>query len=150
MSSRVGAAVVVAMASIAPLSTAAAAPMHATPLEEPVVSVTISDINASNRKIAAAYEALITMWTNQFRQIGVRFVAPRIARYDQAVMSSCGVMQSDNAEYCARNNTIFYDEVFVAGMTKRAALALGTDGDMAGIGIIAHEMGHAVATQLGH
>ena len=28
--------------------------------------------------------------------------------------------------------------------------SLGTDGDMAAVGIIAHEMGHAVAMQLGH
>src|SRR5262249_10121159 len=27
---------------------------------------------------------------------------------------------------------------------------LGTDGDMAAVGIIAHEMGHSVAMQLGH
>jgi len=31
-----------------------------------------------------------------------------------------------------------------------AAHQLGTDGDMTGIGIIAHETGHAVAMQLGH
>ena len=32
---------------------------------------------------------------------------------------------------------------------KRAAQELGTDGDMAAVGVIAHEMGHAVALQLG-
>ena len=41
-------------------------------------------------------------------------------------------------------------EVFVAGMAKVAANHLRTDGDMTGIGIIAHETGHAVAMQLGH
>jgi hypothetical protein len=56
----------------------------------------------------------------------------------------------ENAEYCAANNTIYFDDVFVAGQVKEAAQALGTDGDMAGLGIIAHEMGHAVAMQLGH
>jgi predicted metalloprotease len=40
--------------------------------------------------------------------------------------------------------------VFVAGMGKAAANELGTDGDMASVGIIAHEMGHAVAMQLGY
>ena len=53
-------------------------------------------------------------------------------------------------EYCPNNNTILYDEVFVAGMAKTASNALGTDGDMASVGVIAHEMGHAVAMQLGH
>jgi predicted metalloprotease len=58
-------------------------------------------------------------------------------------------MQPNNAAYCPRENAIYYDEVFVAAQAKSAAIELGTDGDMAGIGVIAHEMGHAVAIQLG-
>lgn len=119
------------------------------PARQPV-EVTRADVAASNQKVAEAYGALATMWTNDFRAIGQRFVTPRIARYDGAVMSPCGVIHQDNAEYCGSNNTVYYDEVFVAGMEKLAANSLHTDGDMAGIGIIAHEMGHAVAMQLGH
>lgn len=120
------------------------------PPEPAPIEVTARDVYASNTKVAAAYGALVTMWTNDFRQIGERFVAPRIARYTGAARTSCGTIRGNNAEYCYTSNTIFYDEVFVAGMVKSAAHALGTDGDMAGIGIIAHEMGHAVAMQLGH
>src|SRR3954469_11826055 len=58
-------------------------------------------------------------------------------------------MGAGNAAYCYSVNAIYYDEVFVARQSKIAATRLGTDGDMAGIGIIAHEMGHAVAIQLG-
>jgi predicted metalloprotease len=58
-------------------------------------------------------------------------------------------MSANNAAYCPQRNTIYFDEVFVARQTKAAAHSLGSDGDMAGIGIIAHEMGHAVAMQLG-
>jgi len=60
------------------------------------------------------------------------------------------VIGANNAQYCPTANAIYYDEVFVAGMAKLAAHSLGTDGDMATIGIIAHEMGHAVAMQLGY
>ena len=119
------------------------------PVKKPI-EVTARDVAASNQKVAAAYGSLVSMWTNDFKEIGEQFEAPRIARYRGAVMTSCGVIESNNAEYCARNNTIFYDEVFVAGMAKSAAETLHTDGDMTGIGIIAHEMGHAVAMQLGH
>jgi len=114
------------------------------------IEVTANDVAASNQKIASAYGALVTMWDGNFKQINERFDAPRIARYRGTVMTSCGVIAANNAEYCPRNNTIFYDEVFVAGMAKSASETLRTDGDMAGIGIIAHEMGHAVAMQLGH
>ena len=40
--------------------------------------------------------------------------------------------------------------MFVAGLGKQAAAALGTDGDMTSLGVIAHETGHAVAMQLGY
>ena len=56
-------------------------------------------------------------------------------------MTSCGIIRPENAEYCPTANTIFYDEVFLAGLTKLAANELGTDGDMVAVGVIAHEMG---------
>lgn len=118
--------------------------------KEPVIQVTQNDVAASNQKIAMAYSSLVKMWSNQFKQVGAQFAAPRVVRYRGGVMTSCGVISPHNAEYCPRNNTIFYDEVFVAGMAKAASNSLGTDGDMAAIGIIAHETGHAVAIQLGH
>jgi predicted metalloprotease len=90
------------------------------------------------------------MWSADFKQIGERFATPRIARYRSPIRTPCGVMMPDNAGYCMVDNTIYFDDVFVAGEEKLAAEALGTDGDMAGLGIIAHEMGHAVAMQLGH
>ena len=132
-----------------------AAPAHAAvkhPAGPPTgpVRVTDRDIDAANQKIAGAFGDLANWWSTTFNAIGERFDTPRIARYEGDVLSACGVMSQDNAEYCPNNNTIYYDEVFVAGMQKAAANALGTDGDMAAVGIIAHEMGHAVAMQLGH
>jgi uncharacterized protein len=147
------------LAAAAFFSASAVAPISSQPFQtardsaavtQPPIEITQRDVDASNAKIAGAYSALATMWTNDFKQIGERFVVPQIARYTRAARTSCGIIRGNNAEYCDRGNTIFYDEVFVAGMTKTAANALGTDGDMAGIGIIAHEMGHAVAMQLGH
>ena len=122
-------------------------------MEEPAppsIRLTAQEVDASNRKIAAAYGDLVTMWSADFRALGDRFAAPRIARYRAAIRTSCGVMERNNAGYCLNDNTIYYDDVFVAAQAKRAAAALGSDGDMASLGVIAHEMGHAVAMQLGH
>ena len=113
------------------------------------VELTEADVAASNQKLSAAYAPLVTMWTTNFKQIGRRYVAPHLVRYRGAVRTGCGVMGSGNAGYCAANNAVFYDEVFVASQVKIAGQQLGTDGDMAGIGIIAHEVGHSVAIQLG-
>lgn len=115
----------------------------------PAADVTEADVAESNQELANAYGALITMWENDFSKMGRRFVAPRIAKYRGNVRTSCGIMSANNAAYCSATNAIYYDEVFVARQRKEAARQLRSDGDMAGVGIIAHEMGHAVAIQLG-
>jgi uncharacterized protein len=133
-----------------PAAAVAAEPGTAPPAKGPRIEITQHDLDASNQKVKGVYAALVSMWTNQFQQIGERFVAPHIALYEGGARTACGIIGSNNAEYCPRSNTIYFDDIFVAGMEKTAANALGTDGDMAGLGIIAHEMGHAVAIQLGH
>ncbi|MEP7347257.1 MAG: neutral zinc metallopeptidase, partial [Gemmatimonadaceae bacterium] len=92
---------------------------------------------------------LVDMWRASFQQLGVHFAAPDIARYRGNVQTECGILMANNAMYCPSRNTIYYDDIFVARQAKAAANQLGTDGDMAAVGIIAHEMGHAVQVQLG-
>ena len=130
-----------------PTTTAYAAPA---PPSAPRIEITTQELAASNAKVQAAYSALIDMWRADFKAIGERFAAPGIARYRAPIRTACGVMMPNNAGYCAADNTIYFDDIFVAAQAKVAARALGTDGDMAGLGVIAHEMGHAVAIQLGY
>jgi predicted metalloprotease len=132
--------------SMVPTSTVFAA---TTPPPGPTI-LTTQDVTASNAKVQAAYNALINMWSADFKEIGERFAAPGIARYRAPIRTACGVMMPSNAGYCSADNTIYFDDIFVAAQAKNAARSLGTDGDMAGLGVIAHEMGHAVAMQLGH
>ena len=115
----------------------------------PLADVTVADVDASNAKVASAYGALVEMWSAEYTRIGHRFVPPHIARYRGSIMTDCGPMPANNALYCPQRNTIYYDDIFVARQAKAAAEQLGTDGDMAAVGIIAHEMGHAAAMQLG-
>jgi predicted metalloprotease len=114
------------------------------------VSVTERDVAASNEKVKMAAGALVAMWSTDFNKLGTRFATPGFVRYRGAVMSPCGVMRPNNAGYCPGDNNIYFDEVFVAAQARNASRELGTDGDMAAVGIIAHEVGHAVAIQLGH
>ena len=146
---RLAAAVVISAPALVPTAAASAATADSYG-DGPRIRVTTDDVRQSNQKVASAYSALADMWTKAFNQIGDRFAVPRIARYTGAVRTACGVIGPNNAQYCPNANAIYYDEVFVAGMGKAAANSLRTDGDMASVGIIAHEMGHAVAMQLGH
>lgn len=111
--------------------------------------VTEDDVAASNAKVRMAYDALVSMWSADFEQLGERFYAPRLVRHRGAIRTSCGVVYPNNAAYCPTRNVIYFDDVFLARQAKAASRQLGTDGDMAAVGIIAHEFGHAVASQLG-
>lgn len=144
------------LSSLALLMGAAATPAFAAgpaarlaPAPANEIRLTEADVAESNQEIEAAYGALATMWTKDFDQMGRRFAVPRIYNYRGNVRTACGVMTANNAAYCPMTNSIYFDEVFVALQRKLAARKLGTDGDMAGIGVIAHEMGHAAAIQLG-
>ena len=116
----------------------------------PRIELTRADVDASNAKVKMAYDDLVATWGADFNEIGERFAPPGIARYRRGVLTACGVQGPNNAMYCPRDNTIYFDDVFVAANAKLAANQLHSDGDMAAVGIIAHEMGHAVAIQLGH
>ena len=146
---------VLALALTASLALPASAALAAPTAKDSTASVsrtaelTERDVAASNEKIRMAYSDLAGMWANGLARMHERFAVPRLVRYRGAARSACGIMQPNNAAYCPSENAIFYDEVFVAAQAKAAALELGTDGDMAGIGVVAHEMGHAVAMQLG-
>jgi predicted metalloprotease len=121
----------------------------ATMAGDPPVRVTVADVDSSNAEAAAAYQALVTMWTAEFQKIGAAFYPPKLARYRRPIQTRCGVISPSNASYCLTENAIYFDDVFLAVQGKIAGAALNTDGDMAAVGIIAHEMGHAVAMQLG-
>ena len=115
----------------------------------PTVRLSARDVEASTQKAMAAHAALVDMWTREFDSIGEEFVAPRLARYRGNSRSACGVLPASNAVYCGRSNTIYFDDLFLAAQAKLTGAELNTDGDMAAVGIIAHEMGHAVTAQLG-
>jgi predicted metalloprotease len=119
--------------------------------DDPVrITLTSRDVATSTAEAVEAHGALVAMWTDVLRRSGTPFRAPRLVRYRGNTRTQCGVMPANNAAYCFNNNTIYFDDVFLAAQARMASHALGTDGDMAAVGIIAHEMGHAVAFQLGY
>lgn len=140
-----------AILAISPVGSAPAAYYAVDPAKtDAAIEVTNRDVAASNDKVRMAHAALAEMWTQYFRQAGTRFAVPDLVRYRGAAVSACGIMKRNNAGYCPGDNTIYFDEIFVAAQAKAAGRQLGTDGDMAAVGIIAHEMGHAVSIQLGY
>ena len=135
--------------AIALVGGATAGPLRAAAPPAPVTAdVSESAIAASNAKVAMAYRALVAMWSGRFAELGQRFAPPALLAYRGPVRTSCGILSANNAAYCTARNAIFYDEAFLARLAGAAARELRTDGDMAAIGVVAHEMGHAVVSQL--
>lgn len=139
-----------ALASLIALAgVAAPSSLHGavSPIAAPA-DVSEAAIAASNAKVNDAYRALVAMWSEGFARLGYRFAPPALLAYRGRVRTSCGVMSPNNAAYCTARNAIYFDETFLARLAGAASRELATDGDMAAIGVIAHEMGHAVVTQL--
>jgi uncharacterized protein len=149
---RLAAAAMIALSVASPLTASRAqeAPRFVSAPDVTPIELTVSDVEAANDKVRMAYTDLMGTWTASFGQIGERFKQPRLVRHHEPVRSGCGVMSPNNAAYCDRDNTVYYDDIFLAAQMKSAAQATGSDGDMAAVQIIAHEVGHAVAFQLGH
>jgi len=144
-------ALVSCLAVLAPRTVHASVVPSLSPARATVARADVSDaeIAASNQKVSQAYQALVAMWSERFAELGAHFVAPGLQAYRGEVRTACGIMHADNAAYCTARNAIYFDESFLARLAGAASRQLRTDGDMAAIGVIAHEMGHAVAVQLG-
>lgn len=114
----------------------------------PTVNVTDAEVEQMLTKVRLASRVFNDTWTEAFRAAGRSYPAPRILSYYGKWESGCGETIPNNAFYCTKDNNIYFDKVFLTKMMKGVGGHLGTDGDLAPIIILAHEMGHGVATVL--
>src|SRR4051794_27756093 len=98
---------------LTPVSMAVAASSAEAPRPIPV-TLTANDVRATDQKAAQAHAALVAMWPNEFARRNARFVAPELAPYRGYIRTACGTLTPSNAEYCPNDNTIYFDDVFVA------------------------------------
>jgi len=86
------------------------------------------------------------VWTEIFRQNGLKYVPPKLVLFTGSVQSACGGATSSSGPfYCSADNSVYIDLSFFRDMRKN----LGADGDFAYAYVIAHEVGHHVQNQLG-
>ena len=86
------------------------------------------------------------VWTEQFRQLGQTYRAPKLVLFHDAVNSGCGNATSASGPfYCSADQTVYIDLEFFKNMKKE----IGADGDFAYAYVIAHEVGHHVQYLLG-
>ena len=86
------------------------------------------------------------MWTATFRDIGLRYPAPKLVLFDDEVSSACGYTTAAVGPfYCPRDQKVYIDLSFFRDLDRR----FGAPGDFAQAYVIAHEVGHHVQNLFG-
>ncbi len=112
------------------------------------LEITQDDAKAMTYKVNMASKFFEATWRDIFARGGYRYPAPKMVGYVDTAKSGCGELKANNAHYCAADNTVYYDIVFLTKMMKYTGNQLHSDGDYAPIVVLAHEMGHAAANML--
>ena len=86
------------------------------------------------------------VWTDIFKQMGLRHAPPTLVLFSGSVQSGCGgATASTGPFYCSADKSVYLDLSFFTSMKKE----FGTAGDFAYAYVIAHEVGHHVQNLLG-
>ena len=86
------------------------------------------------------------VWTDIFKQMGLRYEPPTLVLFSGSVQSGCGgETASTGPFYCSADKSVYLDLSFFTSMKKE----FGTAGDFAYAYVIAHEVGHHVQNLLG-
>jgi hypothetical protein len=121
------------------------------------VEVGSAELAAARADAAQAGSVLAAVWTEILVGAGVRDTpraeasagaAARVVAYSDSQVTACATLGPENAFYCPRDDTIYYDEWFVAAIRAIVARELETDGSLAVPAILAHEWGHRIRARL--
>ena len=86
------------------------------------------------------------VWTDIFKQMGLRYEPPTLVLFSGSVQSGCGgATASTGPFYCSADKSVYLDLSFFTSMKKEFVTA----GDFAYAYVIAHEVGHHVQNLLG-
>ena len=86
------------------------------------------------------------MWSAIFKQMGARYVPPKLVLYRDRTSSACGRANAAVGPfYCPADRDLYLDTSFFNQLSTR----FGAPGEFAQAYVIAHEVGHHVQNQLG-
>lgn len=98
---------------------------------------------AANNLAENARTDIDAFWKQAFEGGGRQYEPPEdFVAYDREIDTGCGATEPDNAFYCGRDHTIYYDAAFLGR-------EFAAHGQYAPVFIIAHEWGHLVQANLG-
>jgi predicted metalloprotease len=96
--------------------------------------------------VSAVLASTEDVWTKRFREMGKRYIDPRLVLFTSQVQSACGIAGAATGPfYCPNDQQIYIDLSFYRELKER----FGAPGDFAQAYVIAHEVGHHVQNMLG-
>lgn len=93
--------------------------------------------------VTVSRNLLDEFWAREFAARGISYQTARgFYYYIQPLNTPCGVLELNNAFYCERNHSVYFDDRFLRKVYNEA-------GDFAVVTILAHEWGHLAQRNLG-
>jgi len=108
-------------------------------------------VSSEQEQQAAKFTSVILastedFWSQEFKQIGKKYEAPKLVLYTGSTRTACGTGQAIMGPfYCSVDKTVYLDLSFYQEMKQK----MGGGGDFAQGYVIAHEVGHHVQNLLG-
>jgi predicted metalloprotease len=96
--------------------------------------------------VARVLGATEDVWHAVFKQVGKRYIEPKLVLFTDTTLGACGRQQaSSGPEYCEADRRVYLDLAFFRTLHED----YGAPGDFARAYVIAHEIGHHVQNLLG-
>lgn len=112
--------------------------------EQPAQTIPANDQQA--KFIATVLGSTEDVWSQVFRQEGLRYDPPKLVLFRGAYPTACGVGQAAMGPfYCPGDQKVYIDLSFYDTLEKQ----LGAPGEFAQAYVVAHEIGHHVQKLLG-
>jgi predicted metalloprotease len=86
------------------------------------------------------------MWKEMAGTMGM--LEPKYQPAYEAIPTGCDRFDTGNAGYCARDNTVYYDPVFIGSVAKEAGRRMNQAPAFAIVATFAHELGHAIGFRI--
>ena len=115
-------------------------------VDQPVAPGLAPGSDDTSKMVAGVLGDTEDTWTQVFATEGLRYPAPTLVLFNDAVQSACGYSSAAVGPfYCPRDRKVYIDLSFFQELDRR----FGAPGDFAQAYVVAHEVGHHIQNVLG-
>lgn len=111
----------------------------------PTPTATSNPQDDAGQFVSAVLASTEDVWNPLFKQLGARYVEPKLVLFENSIDSACGYSTAATGPfYCPADQKVYIDLGFF-----RELKAMGASGDFAQAYVLGHEVGHHVQNLMG-